>query len=59
MKTDSSKIEEKILLKRFVSHGTPVEIYLETSPCPVEEARKIQADFFLTLLGIEHKKCLY
>lgn len=55
MKTDLSKLKSENLIKRFVSHGVPVEIYLDDSPCDEDEARKIQADFFLTLLGIEHK----
>lgn len=57
MKTDLSKLKKENLIERFVSHGVPVEIYLDDSPYTEEEARTLQADFLLTLLGIEHRRC--
>lgn len=56
MKTDLSKLKEENLITRFVSHGVPVEIYIDDSEYTEEESKKLQADFLLTLLGIEHRR---
>jgi hypothetical protein len=56
MKTDLSKLKKKDLITKFVSHGVPVEIYLDDSEYTEEETRLLQAEFILTLFGIEHRR---
>lgn len=56
MKTDLSELKQENLITKFVSYDVPVEIYLDNSEYTEEEARTLQADFILTLLGIEHRR---
>lgn len=53
MKADLSKLKKENLIERFVSHGVPVEIYLDDSEYTAEESKRLRAEFFLTLAGVK------
>lgn len=47
-----SELKEENLITEFVSHGTPVKIYIDNGVYTKDEARRLRAEFFLTLAGI-------
>ena len=50
----SIEFKQENLIKKFAVNGTPMEIYFEDAEYTAAESRKLQAQFILTLCGMDY-----